>query len=306
MDMIPTVNENDLAEYIEIRFGYTNHEMPASVFANYISNLDKLVKEISRREGQPHQLIITAIEPGSVRIRTMLALITTVGGLIIRESINEAVFSLMKDVITYYIDTSVLDTDNNPANKVENGDEITITDSQNSSVIVNKNVYNYINTHPNTKKYIAEMTQQLKNEPITGVIITRKQGDAILDEIQTSHSEIETLSKIKSEEIIINLDRIENITEHPIKITRIDFKRGKGWKMIYDGHPISVAIDPEPLEFLQNESISEKDTFIVNLSIIQKYNERAEIYENSSYLINDVIQHIPFIEENPELPYVDS
>ena len=289
--------EEDI-EYFEVKFGYENHEMPAIVFANYIKNLDALVQEISKTRGFPHRLIITAVEPGSVKIRTILATITTAVGIFAREQVNEFAFSFVKEVIGYYLQTSTLNNEVPMSNKTEDGDNIIITDSKNVSVTIHKNTYNYILTHTNTNQYVAGMNHALKGEPISGVQITHKQGNNILDRIDTTYSEIETLANIKSEEIVIYADKIYNVNNQSIKITRIDFKKSSGWRMIYDGYPRSVLINPEPLEFLQNESISEKDTFIVNISIIQKFDEKSSVYVNDTHLITDVIQHIPF--EDPE------
>lgn len=87
MDKEINKSEEDL-EYFEVKFGYKNHEMPAIVFANYIKNLDALVQEISKRQGNPHRLIITAVEPGSVRIRTILAVITTAVGIFAKDQLT--------------------------------------------------------------------------------------------------------------------------------------------------------------------------------------------------------------------------
>lgn len=101
--------------------------------------------------------------------------------------------------------------------KTEDGDNFIITDSENVSITVNKNIYNYISINTNTNKYIAEMNHALKGEPISGVQITRKQGNNILDRINTTYSEIETLANIKSEEIVIYADKISNVNNQSVK-----------------------------------------------------------------------------------------
>ena len=284
---------------IELKFNYKEHKVPAHVLATYLTNYASFISDVSRYKSNTHEVVVEAITPGSVEI--FMQFLPIVGA--IYSISNNDLVGLAKDIF----DTSVEIIDfvknrqkQNPKQTIrtENGDTFTFNDTVNAPITINKNTYNYILSSPNSIRYISNMNKATQNEEeLTSTSLSLYEENKQVSSISITQEEAKDLAKLSPDVLETHEDQIVHTTNQEIKLTKINFLGKKGWGMFYDNKMHPVDLSPEVLNEIKKLSISEKDTFTVDISIIQKYNEQFGEYINSKYLINYLHKHIPF-EEN--------
>ena len=284
---------------IELKFHYTEHKVPAHVLATYLTNYANFISDISKYKGNTHEVVVEAVTPGSVEI---LMQILPIAGVIYSISNNDFI-ELAKDIFNTSVEIIDFVKNRQKQNSKQttyrvDGNMITFNDAVNAPVTIETKIYKYIMSNPNSTQCISNMHKATQNEEgLTSTSLSLYEENQQVNSISITQEEAKDLAKLSPDVLETHEDQIVHTINQEIKLTKINFLGKKGWGMFYDNTMRPVDLSPEVLNDIKKLSISEKDTFIVDISIIQKYNEQFGEYVDSKYLINYLHKHIPF-EEN--------
>lgn len=285
---------------LEIQFNYPNHQIPAHVLAEYLSMLDLSIRKVSALDGVVLQLIVNATVPSSFKIKAFLKTLaeSDVGKTIKYVSNTEQkrwIITSIAGVMVFFIATE--SWNNKQTIKSEDGENLIFQNGNNSPVTINKKIYNIIKS-TNISDNLAKMGAIVQEEDSLESINIRYKDEQI---ITLSREDNKILSKISDKTVEFYEDNYIHLRRQEIKITKVDFEGKTQWRMILDGNPHAVSIDSDTLEDMRQIHINEKDAFIVDITILQKYDEKHKNYINKKFTIIQLHKHIPF--EEPKLPF---
>ena len=284
---------------IELKFHYTEHKVPAHVLATYLTNYANFISDVSKYKSNTHEVVVEAVTPGSVEIFMQFL---PIAGAMYSISNNDLI-ELAKDIFNASVDIMDFVKNRQKQNpkqtiRTEDGDTFTFNDAVTAPITINKNIYNYVVSNPNSIRYISNMNKATQNEEgLVSTSLSLYEENKQVNSISITQEEAKELAKLSPDVLETHEDQIVHTTNQEIKLTKINFLGKKGWGMFYDNKMYPVDLSPEVLNEIKKLSISEKDTFTVDISIIQKYNEQFGEYIDSKYLINYLHKHKPF-EEN--------
>ncbi|MGL5956718.1 MAG: hypothetical protein ACRC0X_09035 [Brevinema sp.] len=302
-------NENiiDLQnEFFEIRFDYPIHEIRANVLSEYIKNFNLIIQDITHSQGFVYETVIKATPEGSFKIKAFLQKISKSDieqSIKFREDPQERRFIITTTLTILgalgygYLELLKLDQDKTHI-KTENGNVVMISDST-INIEIPKEVDRIWSSYPNIKSNFAKMNTAIsKDNTLSQVDITYNNEKNKKQVISWNREDIIALSNIKDTKVNLKPFEYINLYEQSIKVTKVDFEGKSKWTMIFNGEKQSVAIDSDTLAIMQKERISDRDQFIVDITITQKYDEHFDSYINYKYTITYLHKHIPF--EDPE------
>jgi hypothetical protein len=278
---------------IEIKFGGDLHEISVDLLIESLVSYSLVTQEAAAyiAPGALVNIKVQAPKEGSFTI--LLDLITeNVPNLFTRENIQLAT-NLVAIVGSLYGLKKWISLKGKPEIIREKGDDNIEIQNKNSSIVIDKRVYNIYQNSINTRENLRKTFSKLKDEDeITN--FSMKDLD--------NNEQIFYVDKTDFDKMASDADEIEQekqkITKEnqELSLFKIIFRENYKWEFYYQGNKIYASLDDS--EFFAKVEKGEiafrsGDKLIVNLEIEQIFNEAANTFVNNSYCITKVVQHIP-------------
>ncbi|MCW0518408.1 hypothetical protein, partial [Riemerella anatipestifer] len=290
------INRNEF----EIVFQGEKHEIDATILANTIKNFDILVNEINKELNPefPLQLKVKTFEEGSFEILFALfaepAVRDTVFSVLQKDNIEFAgtVISSIADLLSIKKflggekPKNVEKTGDNITKIENNSGEIKLVNSKSGDLIFNNpvvnvtinNTFNSIDTDKDVTglKFVADLNKKQIEFP-----------KKLFKELSENRLDLqEEVNQIDDEK------RLVTKQNEPLSIFKIVFDENNKWQFLNKlGHKISAKIkDRNFFERMKRNEVyfGFGDVMIVDMEIVQEFNEIAKAYENKSYTITNI------------------
>lgn len=141
------------------------------------------------------------------------------------------------------------------------------------------------------------------NESIDSFTIIEQDGNNLKELVNVERSDFDVLSTSSN-----ILDSLTNINEEImpnacVTIVKLSFEKNYKWSFYYNGFKLNASIKDELFykEIDARIPFAKGDKLIVDLRIIQEYSKEARSFVNKEYVIDKVISHIPYRDDQTQL-----
>lgn len=289
---------------LRLYFDGDEHEVELNVLLSTLADFGDILKEI-KNEFEPSAKLdinIRAINPGSFDVFLALSV----------AEIPEHLFTAQNFILTTGLISAISNLFNikkhlkgKKPNSVEksdsNSDQVKIENVEGDVYVVSGDIFRMYEKNP------------LYDQKMTKIISAANESETI-EGIKLLDEKSETLSEIKRAEFaetgIANemLDKSKRSIMKksiPVNPVKLSFQKGYKWKVILEGH--SVNVDVEDDQFFEKIDkglrLAKGDTLIVDLEIIQVFDESVNTFTNKSYSIKEVIEYRPRPASGPEFNF---
>lgn len=172
-----------------------------------------------------------------------------------------------------------------------NGDIIVVTNSENITINVSRQVYEISKSNSIIDTALTKSFEAIeKDESISGVKMIDSNKNVIY---KAGRNTITSLSKTSEE--FTSTSTTEVISKEPLSVVKIVFEPGYKWQFYFRGHKISADIkDDTYMEKInKGQRFSKGDTIIADLEIHKEFDESVNAYLNKSYTVTKVHSHTP-------------
>ena len=141
------------------------------------------------------------------------------------------------------------------------------------------------------------------NESIDSFTIIEQDGNNLKELVNVERSDFDVLSTSSN-----ILDSLTNINEEImpnacVTIVKLSFEKNYKWSFYYNGFKLNASIKDDLFykEIDARIPFAKGDKLIVDLRIIQEYSKEARSFVNKEYVIDKVISHIPYRDDQTQL-----
>ncbi|GAB1468313.1 hypothetical protein MASR2M64_10290 [Candidatus Cloacimonadota bacterium] len=141
------------------------------------------------------------------------------------------------------------------------------------------------------------------NESINSVKIIEQEGNSLKELVVIDRPDFELLSQTSNVlDLPTNL-HVTTLSNVSVTIIKLSFERNYKWSFYYNGFKINASIrDLSFFEQIDNRiPFAKGDKLIVDLRIVQEYDKEVRSLVNREYIIDRVVNHIPFKDEQTVL-----
>lgn len=143
------------------------------------------------------------------------------------------------------------------------------------------------------------------NEKIDTVRILEQDGPSLKEMLNVDRDDFDYLTNT-TQLLDINTNKhIETITNACVTIVKLSFEKNYKWSFYYEGFKINASIVDCAFfsEIDKRMRFAKGDRLIVNMRIVQEYIKEARSFVNKEYIIDEVIDHIPYKDDQSEIVY---
>lgn len=268
---------------MEIKFEGESNQVSAELLVLSLVNYQKVIEMANMRLGQGERKIdvkVNALNKGSFVLDVSL-----------EQTIIESIFS--NDSVSYLASlTTVVGGVYGLYNlfkgrKIKEKDTIPPTIGVTAEQLnVTVNVYN----EQITRKSISETIRKVQEESSAeGVSYTFGEGETVRYERE------------RFDELVYNdFDLEEENNEHTedveaiLNIVSLSFSGSNPWSFLYNGFPIRCTLRDETFQkhIDSGESFAKGDSLRVKLRVFKRFNKEYNAYENKSYKVLEIMEHI--------------
>lgn len=178
-----------------------------------------------------------------------------------------------------------------PENVIEEkGGEVRLVSSDGNSLLVDKRTYNIYLNNPKVNEAVTKTFKVLDaDSSVTGFEISDKSEKPLFEIAREEFSLLTTGSGFPLPE------RQSVVEETKLHIIKLSFEKGSKWELLYRGIKISASLDDSDFygRIDRGESFAKGDVLAVELEIGKVFDPSINAYENKSYAIKRVVEHIP-------------
>lgn len=281
-------------KHLKIVFGGESHEIDAEVLIESLVNYSVVTQEVSvyLSPDSKVNIKIKATQKGSFEL--LLDIIADAGNTLFTAQ-NVAYASGIVTVVGGLYKFKQWLSKNGPAEKIEHNDKDNTVKIKNNrgEIEINQTVFN------------VYQTSEAAREGLKKTFIKLKDAQEIDDfEIidQDTNEEIFRAEKTEFEPMSSDVGEPEQKKQTVIKrdqelhIFKIVFKEGHKWEFFYQNNRIYASVnDRDYVEKVTKGEIAFRsgDRIVVDLEIIQVFNEAANVFVNEEYHITAVKKHMP-------------
>jgi hypothetical protein len=142
------------------------------------------------------------------------------------------------------------------------------------------------------------------NESIDAVRIMEQEGNALNELVAVGRPDFEHLTQTSN---VLDLPTNLQDTILPnvsVTITKLCFEKNYKWSFYFNGFKINASIKDDSFfgEIDNRIPFAKGDKLIVDLRIVQEYDKDVKSVVNKEYIIDRVVNHIPYRNEQTEFP----
>lgn len=288
----------------KLKFDGELNEVDASTLGYSLVNVTGIIKEIGEdiATAQKIEIKVKATAPGSFLIHLTLQAINDpifdVAGIVALASHGPTILKTLTELFKL---RKVLKGDP-PSTVSRDGDEVQVTASDNTKIIIDKRTYNYYFTHPAVNDALSKTFRALDNdESITGFEITDAEEKALFE---AARVDFERMALSTSVPQLEERDETETVAVHVVKAS---FDPKLKWDVLYKGNRTSVWVKDEAFHARierGEERFGKGDVLIVDLKTHQKLDPSLGTYVNKSHEVLRVREHIPRAEQESLFPRI--
>lgn len=285
-----------------IKFGADENEINAATYGVVLVNTVSLLEETNKEleTGAHLEIKVKSERPGSFLVDLGIepaVIVATVIPLMTKENLKA-----VKDVASNVISTAteVISwwkkfRSEKPKEIKEHGENVIVIYGDNNTVNFDKSVSNLLFKNKKSRDAIANTFAALSknNEVKDFAILDEKEKPLLLVE----KTEFDGLSK-KIEGIYPQTKK--TVVTANLIVTRQSFEEGKKSDFLYKGFSLSASITDNRFwkKVDEGERFGKGDVLVTELEIEQEFNKAYNAYENKTYAVTRVIEHLQRPEQH--------
>jgi len=283
----------ELQNEFTLKFDGRLNEVDAATLGYSLLNVTTIIQEVNAEvnSGQPIDIKVKGTGPGSFLVHLALDPSQAVP-LLNPENLKiaGAAIGVVVTTVAGVFKIRKILKGKAPKEVAQKGDEVHLQGSDGNTLSVDKRTYNIYLNNPKVNESLTKTFKTLDADAsITGFEIVDRKEQPLFEASREDFTPMALGSGAP-------LPERKTITERTkLHIIKLSFERAFKWELLYRGFKITASIADDDFfnRIDRGESFSKGDVLDVELEIEQVFDPSISAYENKSYQVKRVVEHIP-------------